>query len=234
MSSPNKIIRNNILVLLFFLAAILLLYTNTFQSPFTFDDSQIHNNYFITKDNISWENLKLVPTMSPNRLRMLPNLTFAFNYNLGGSAVWGYHLVNIIIHVAVTFVFYLLAKATLNLPCLVNRFQRSTEIAIAAALLWAVHPLQTNAVTYIVQRMTSMATLFFLLSLLCYIKARIAENGSKKTILFAATVLLGVMALLSKENSGMLPIMILGYEIFLLYKPGQEKKNRKTLLILLC
>ena len=120
----------------------------------------------------------------------------------------------------------------LTLPGLASRFQRSGEIAFAAALLWAVHPLQTTAVTYIVQRMTSMATLFFLLSLLCYVKARITKNDSRKIILFAAATLLGAMALFSKENSGMLPVMILGYELFFLPRPGQEKKNRKTLLIL--
>jgi len=232
MNSPKNIFRNDILVLFFFLSGILLLYSNTFHSPFTFDDSQILTNYFITKSDITWENLKLVPAMSPTKQRMLPNLSFAINYSLGGSNVWGYHLVNIIIHIAVTFVFYLLAKTTLNLPGLANRFQRSAEIAFAAALLWAVHPLQTNAVTYIVQRMTSMATLFFLLSLLCYVKARITKNGSRKIILFAAATLLGAMALFSKENSGMLPVMILGYELFFLPRPGQEKKNRKTLLIL--
>jgi hypothetical protein len=80
--------------------------------------------------------------------------------------------------------------------------------------------------------MTSMATLFFLLALLCYVKARITEAGKRKIMLFAAATLFGVMALFSKENSGMLPVMILGYELFFLPRPGQEKKDHKTLLIL--
>ena len=120
-----------------------------------------------------------------------------------------------------TFVFYLLTKTTLGLPGLANRFQRSGEIAFAAALLWALHPLQTNAATYIVQRMTSMVTLFFLLALLCYIKGRITEVGLRKIIYFAATILFGAMALFSKENSGMLPVMILGMQLrYKSKKPG--------------
>ena len=109
MLSTKNILRNNLSVLFFLLATILLLYSNTFQSPFTFDDAQILDNYFIAQDNPTWESLKLVPAMSPNRARVLPNLTFALNYYSGGSNVWGYHLVNILIHIAVTFVFYLLA-----------------------------------------------------------------------------------------------------------------------------
>jgi hypothetical protein len=230
MLNTKNNLRTNILVLFFLMAAILLLYSNTFQSPFTFDDSQILDNYFISQDEISLETLKFVPAMSPNKRRMLPNLSFALNYYFGNSDVTGYHLFNIIIHILVAFVLCLLAKTTLGLPGLANRFQRTGEIAFAAALFWAVHPLQINAVTYIIQRMTSMATLFFLLALLCYIKARISKDNSRRIILFIGATLLGVMALLSKENSGMLPVMILGYEFFLL--PGHDRKgqNRKKLL----
>jgi Tfp pilus assembly protein PilF len=231
MTAPKNI-PAKVLVLVIFLTGIMLLYANTLSSPFTFDDSQILSNYFIAQDSFSLENLDRIRAMSPNKWRIFPNISFALNYYLGGSEVFGYHLLNIIIHIAATFIFYLLAQATLNLPVLAGRFQRSTEIAFTAALLWAVHPLQTNAVTYIVQRMTSMATLFFLLAMLCYVKARITEDNSRRIILFAATFLLGVMALFSKENSGMLPVMILGYEFFFLAGPTQDKKDRKALLFL--
>jgi len=72
-----------------------------------------------------------------------------------------------------------------------------------------------------------MATLFFLLALLCYVKARITEAGKRKIMLFAAATLFGVMALFSKENSGMLPVMILGYELFFCPGPDRRKKTIK-------
>ena len=233
MKSIKNIFQSNMLVLFFLLATILLLYSNTLESPFIFDDApNIERNSLVNIQDLAPEKLWQVATSSPIKWRILPNLSFALNYYFGGSDSTGYHLVNIIIHIAVTFVLYLLAKTTLGLPGLANRFQRTGEIAFAAALLWAVHPLQTNAVTYIVQRMTSMAALFFLLALLCYVKARISKDNSRRIILFIGATLLGVMALFSKENSGMLPVMILGYEFFLL--PGHDRKgqNRKKLLLL--
>ena len=221
----------NLPVLFAVFVIVFLVYANTLQSPFTFDDQQIADNYFITHFDLSWEGLKKVASLSPNKRRVLPNISFALNYYLDGSNVWGYHLVNIIIHITVAFVFYLLASTTLALPVNAKRLQRTGEVAFMAALIWAVHPLQTNAVTYIVQRMTSMATLFFLLSLLCYVKGRIHNQFDlKKTALFSAATLFGIMALLSKENSGMLPVVILGYEFFFLRQPQTTLLNRKKVL----
>jgi hypothetical protein len=162
----------------------------------------------------------------------LPNISFALNYYFGGSDVFGYHLVNILIHIAVAFTFFLLARTTLNLPVLAGRFQQSSEIACAAALLWAVHPLQTNAVTYIVQRMTSMATLFFLLTLLFYVWARVHDKiDTKKIFFFGVSALFGIMALLSKETSGMLPVIIIGYEFFFLRRTAETASNRQKVLL---
>jgi uncharacterized membrane protein len=79
--------------------------------------------------------------LSPNRNRWLPNLSFGLNYYLGGFNVFGFHLFNIIIHVLTAFSFYLLVRTTLDLPAIGLRLQRTGEIALAAALIWAVHPL---------------------------------------------------------------------------------------------
>jgi len=217
-------------VLALFIAS---LYANTFHSPFIFDDvSNIQQNLLVKQTELSWEGLKKVATLSPNKRRILPNISFALNYFFDGSTVWGYHLVNIIIHIGVAFVFYLLARTTLALPVNARRFPRTGEVALMAALIWAVHPLQTNGVTYIVQRMTSMATLFFLLSLLCYVKGRIHDRFDlKKTALFGASALFGIMALLSKEISGMLPVIILGYEFFFLRQPQTKTRDRQKVLL---
>ncbi len=216
-----------------FVIVIVLLYANTFQSPYIFDDSQnILNNYLIKITALSLEDLKKAATFSPNMRRALPNMSFALNYYFDGSNVWGYHLGNIIIHVLTAFFFYLLAQATLNLPSMKKHIQRPAEIALIAALVWAVHPLQTNGVTYIVQRMTSMASLFYIIALFCYLKARITNKVIQKTLLFSGTIIFGVMALFSKENSGMLPVMIAGYEIFFLQGPSRLQDRKKILMIL--
>jgi hypothetical protein len=220
----SPLILFHIFVFLIFSLVLLLLYANTFHSPFVFDDApNILLNPFIKLQELSWQSLQKAATVSPSsKYRWLPNLSFGLNYYLGGFNVFGFHLFNIIIHILTAFSFYLLARSTLDLPAIGLRLQRTGEIALAAALIWAVHPLQTNGVTYIVQRMTSMATLFSLLSLLCYVKARLQVKT--RILFFTAALLFAVMAFLSKENSGMLPVMVAGYEIFFLQQPGKNKK----------
>jgi tetratricopeptide (TPR) repeat protein len=206
----------NTLVFLLLGLAIGALYANTLSAPFTFDDSQILKNDAIQVRDLSWNSLAQISAESPNRRRLLPNISFGLNYYLNGFNVLGFHLVNILLHIAVSFSFFLLARQTLALGHGSQPTAKGGEIALAAALLWAFHPLQTNAVTYIVQRMTSMATLFFLLALLAYVRARITPGNINKVLFAAAALLLGFMALASKENSGMLPLVILGYELFFL------------------
>ena len=210
-------------------AAIFLVYSNTFEAPFIFDDqANITLNPYVKIDNLSWDSLKNVSTLSPNKRRWLSNVSFALNYYFTGLNVFGFHLVNIVIHLTTAFSFFLLTKFTLNLNVF-DGFTKKTEVALVATLIWAVHPLQTNGVTYIVQRMTSMAALFYIWSLLCYALARISGSFVKRTILFASSIFAWVMALLSKENSGMLPFMIIGYEFFFLQKVNHE--GRKKILM---
>ena len=225
MKPIDTIAKNSTWVFLLLLFAVFILYSNTLQAPFTFDDFQILDNYFIQVSDLSWENLQQVTTLSPNKRRWLPNISFALNYYLGGYNVLGFHLVNIFLHLAVAFSFYLLARKTLGFLPATRLTEHRAEIALAATLLWAFHPLQTNGVTYIVQRMTSMATLFFLLSLLSYIRGRTGRRTGERIFFFFFSFLLGILALLSKENSGMLPVIILGYEFFFLAPLDGGPKN---------
>src|SRR6056297_2025114 len=90
-------------------------------------------------------------------------------------------------------------------------------IAFLAVLIWLVHPVQTNAVTYMVQRMTSLAALFYILSLLLYVKGRLAmqQNRWRRPAGYlAGCVLAGLCAVFTKQNAGMLPVFILLYEWF--------------------
>ena len=194
-------------------------YSNSLQVPFTFDDfANIINKKSIRMFTPDLPGIISAASEGQSGTRWLPNLTLTLNYYFGGEDVRGYHLVNLGIHLACALVFYLLCLTTLRLPA-VSRMagDRTVEIAMAAALLWAVHPLQTNAVTYLVQRMTSICALFYLAALLCYVQGRLRTGAVlQQTHLFAASLLFGLLAVTSKENALMLPAMVLAYDFFFL------------------
>jgi len=97
--------------------------------------------------------------------------TLQLNYALGGMRAWHFHVVNIAIHAAAAAVLFDLVRRTLLLPGMPVRLQADApQFALAAALLWAVHPLQVQSVTYIVQRYESLMGLFYLLVLYCVLR----------------------------------------------------------------
>lgn len=215
----GNIAANRFHILAFFLitASVLLAYSNIYQSPFNLDDAHnVSGNFHVRIDHLSLSALKEAASESPQHWRWLPNISFALNYYFHGLDVWGYHLINVLIHILAAVTLYFLALVTLGLATNRKDFP-ARETALAATLLWALHPVQTNAVTYIVQRMTSMAALFYLLSLLCYVHGRLQRNTpARSRLLFGLCLLFGCMAVVSKENSIMLPFMIIGYELFFL------------------
>ncbi|MFQ5456261.1 MAG: tetratricopeptide repeat protein, partial [Nitrospirota bacterium] len=87
-------------------------------------------------------------------------------------------------------------------------------IAFIATLLWATSPVQTQAVTYIVQRAASMATMFYMLSLLCYVKGRVVSGGCRGNLLLCCSALFALLAFGTKEISATLPLIIILYEIY--------------------
>lgn len=191
-----------------------LAYANTLQAPFLFDD--MHNiveNPYIRIKELSYGSLAKAAAKSPASSRWLPNMSFAVNYYLAGMAVQSYHFVNIGIHILCGIILYYLALVTLSLDSLKRFARHARQIAFWGTLIWLLHPVQTNGVTYIVQRMTSMAALFFLLALLAYAIGR-QQNTGKRNLLFVLSVCSGFLAVISKENGVMLPVMILGYELF--------------------
>jgi protein O-mannosyl-transferase len=158
-------------------AGALLCYANSFTAPFIYDDvPTIVDNpairHFGTalSANASAESGGLTLSGRP-----VVALSLALNYAISGKAVWSYHALNVGIHLAVALVLFGLVRITLTRPVLRERFGPSaTPLAFAIALLWAVHPLQTESVTYIVQRAESLMALFYLLAL--YAFARGAED----------------------------------------------------------
>jgi tetratricopeptide (TPR) repeat protein len=142
--------------------------------------------------------------------RPLLNLTFALNYAWGGLDVVGYHLVNITLHLASALVLFGLVRRTLQRPALAQQFgTRSPWLALVIALVWLVHPLQTESVTYVVQRAESLAGLWFLLTLYCVLRS--AADSHRRFWTVAAVVSSG-LGMGSKEIVVVAPLLVLLYD----------------------
>jgi len=190
-------------------------YSNTFQVQFIMDDNPVIDYHGPMQ---IWE---ILLHGGPRRLT---DATFALNYHLHGTAVAGYHLVNLVIHLAAAAtLFFIIVSA---LQTLLSSSEDTGEetgsierfLPLTVAMLFAVHPLQTQAVTYIVQRYTSMATLLYLLAVLFFIKGRQAwENNETHRPLFlgAASLAAGTLAAASKQIAFSLPLMLICLELFL-------------------
>ncbi|MDZ7832227.1 MAG: tetratricopeptide repeat protein [Desulfobacterales bacterium] len=204
-------------------AVVFLIYSNTLNSPFVFDDTgYITEDPAIRMTDLSWENIKQAALEGRPKNRLLPNISFAINYYVGHYNVLSYHLTNIIIHLASGLVLFFLVRLTLArfAPAIgTNPWAAPGAIAFFAALIWLVQPVNTQAVTYIVQRMTSLMVFFYILSLFLYAWGRSRWQDTGRLTPKAAAALFGcglagICAVISKQNAGMLPVMILAYEWF--------------------
>lgn len=140
------------------------LYENSLTVPFVFDDrmSILENPTIRQPGSIG---AVLFPPSDGSTVTSRPvlNLTLALNYAVGGLAVEGYHVVNISIHVAAALVLFGLVRRTLTLPWAPEWLRTPAgPLGFASAMLWAVHPLQTESVTYVVQRAESLGGLILL------------------------------------------------------------------------
>ena len=161
--------------------AILAVYHNSFSGPFVFDDGPA------VLGNPTIRHLSaLGDVLSPPREggqtvggRPVVNLSLAVNYALGGVSVRGYHVFNLIVHTLGALALFGIARRTLLQPALRERYGFSaTPLALAVALLWAVHPLLTESVTYVIQRAESLMGLFYLLTLYCFIRGAKSEGNT--------------------------------------------------------
>lgn len=199
----------------------MLVYGHTLHVPWYFDDlPNIVENIAIRDLDQALRNL-----LSSGR--GLTQLTFALNYRAGGLEVAGYHLVNIAVHLGTSCVVLLILQRI---------FRSSCRLPFFGALLFLVHPLQTQAVTYIVQRMTSLAGLFFFLGLYLYIRSREElEEGVfswRLGLYYGAALLCGAAALLNKENAAILPFALLLFDSYFLPHQRLDSIKKQILFVL--
>ena len=162
--------------------------------------------------------------------RPVPMLTFALNWYIGKDKVFGYHIVNNAIHLVTTFFLFLTVLNLLASPNLKGKYQGNEYvIAFLTAVLWAVNPIQTQAVTYIVQRMASLAAMFYIIGIYFYLKTRRSLPGYRQLLFITGCLLSFVLALDSKENAVTFPIAMAGIDI-LFYQDLSDKKTRRKVM----
>jgi hypothetical protein len=202
--------RQHLCHLLLIAAAILAVYANSFSNGFHFDDVPV------ILENARLKDLRLLPQLVTEH-RGVCMATFALNYAVGGLNVFGYHLVNVGIHLANAILVYLLVFRTLTLSGAAGEEGRGLpagRLALFSALLFALHPIQTQAVNYIVQRMEILASLFYLLGLVLFVNAAAAPGRIARALLYGGVAGAYLLGLQSKEIVITLPAVILLYDFF--------------------
>lgn len=206
MMPDNKLISDkNIFILLIILITIC--YSNTFSVPWQFDDPpNITENIALhitdLKPETLWSALFSKPFYPGTLERPISNLSFAINWYFGKNNTTGYHIVNLFIHIITSFfvfktTFLILQSKNLKIKSINDIY----FISLLSTIIWAINPIQTQAVTYIVQRMASMAAMFFVFSLYNYIKARQSENINNILKYSFFCVLFFIISLGCKENA---------------------------------
>jgi tetratricopeptide (TPR) repeat protein len=224
--------RRQFFLLLLLAALTTLVYGNTLEAPFYLDDAvNIVENPFVRLTDLSSENLVRSGFESPCSNRPLPNISFGLNYLIDRYNPTGYHIFNIIVHIVNGILLYFFTKTTLRVNAGDPEHTCSEILAFFAALIWLVHPLQTQSVTYVVQRMNSMAAMFYMASLLWYTKGRLAATKQEKWLWFLGCLVSWILALASKEIAATLPFFLLLYE-WLFFQHGSTAWLRGNLGIL--
>lgn len=220
------------LVPLLLVIAGLLAYQNSFTAPFVFDDTtSIVENHSLRHLWPLWGPLS--PPHGRGRTvegRPVVNLTFAVNYALGGVNPWGYHALNLVIHILAGLTLFGIVRRTLLRPGMAKRYgAEANPLALAIAAIWMLHPLQTEAVTYVAQRAESLMGLFYLLTLYCFVRGVESTKPGRWYALSVAACLLGMG---SKETMVSAPLMVLLYDWIFVAGDFREVRKQRWQLYL--
>ncbi len=191
-------------------------FLNSFAGKFVLDDIQeIEHNPSLEQLFPPWDAMFL-----GNKLpaRPLPYLSFAIDRAIWGVQPFGYHFTNLLVHVIAALAVFDIVRITLLSPRLRGRWgDRAVPLAMVIAMIWAVHPLQTQAVTYVYQRIESMTGMLCLVSLACYARAATGARvtgGGWSVAWLTGSVAAAAGAMASKESAVVLPLVILAYDWF--------------------
>lgn len=200
-------------------------YANSFSGVFVFDDRPtiVQNESILDLGNLG--KVLSPPLDTTTSGRPVANLTFAINHALGGFDPRGYHAVNLLIHLLAALTLFGVVRRTLLLPTLRSRFETvATLLALAVAILWVVHPLQTESVTYIVQRVEALLGLFYLLTLYCFVRGAESNSPARWHGFAVAACVLGMG---TKEVMVSAPLLVLLYDRTLVAGSFREAWQRR-------
>ena len=213
-------IRSNFLAVLIICILGIVIYSNTFQSPFVFDDQPG------IVDNKVLRNLSdLNAIWSFNPTHFIVYITLALNYYYHQLNVFGYHLVNLLIHCCAALMVWWLVSLTFRTPAMKDKAisKQANLIAFFSGLLFISHPVQTEAVTYIVQRSTSLAAFFYITSLALYVKSRLSlDNTPVAKGYYVLSLITAVLGMFSKQIVITLPFMVILYEFCFFQRSGKR------------
>lgn len=226
-----------LLPLLLIVAVGLGCYANTFSVPLLYDDfgtilNPVVENFSKIFALNQYRELGIDEDLRNNLItRMVTYASFALNYRLHQLWLPGFHLVNLLIHLCNALQIYLLVRLTARLLFRPDGATATAGtsgnawkgMALFAALLFVAHPIQTNAVTYLSQRFTSLCTFFYLLALLSYIGSVLTADRNRQRLLYGTALGATVLAMYSKEIAFTLPVMIALYDIAFL--PGPPRRR---------
>lgn len=196
-------------------------YYNSLRVPFLLDDeiSILDNESLRHLGSALWPRNEVFTAGRP-----LLNLSFALNRAISGTSVASYHVTNLIIHAAAAILLFALVRRTLSFPqWQMEMSARATPIALGAALVWALHPLQTVAVTYVSQRAESLMGLCYLLTLYAFVRS--ADSPALRWRVVAITSCFAGM--LVKEVMVTAPVMVFLFDRAFLAPSFQDVWRRR-------
>lgn len=219
--------RRNLLAAALLFALTLVAYSNSFNGEFHFDD----HHQIVRNQNI--RDLKNVPrffseggletyTLGQKGYRPFTLISFALNYAVSGYEVWSWHLFNVLLHIINALLVFAITTAVFKGEGRHN----DSAVPLVTALVFALHPIQTGAVSYISGRAVLLATFFYLLAFYGFLIYRLSR-GKRVYVWTGCLSVLFMCGLLSKEMAVSLPVMMFAYDlIFIVPAAGNPGRAR--------
>lgn len=190
----------------------IIVYSNSFSGVFLFDDYKTIIGVSSIRHVFPWA----------LTWRCITDLTFKLTYAIGGWNVAYYHAGNILIHILASLVLYGIVRRTLLMPAFFQKCEHAAPwLAFFTAVIWVVHPLQTESVTYLCQRYESMMGFFLLLTLYCFIRG-IESDSRYKRLWHDLSLAACILGMGTKEVMVTAPVIVLLYDYF--YVAGSVKE----------
>ncbi|HEX9445305.1 MAG TPA: tetratricopeptide repeat protein [Candidatus Binatia bacterium] len=177
---------------------------------------------------LDWPRLRwMFTTFYMGHYQPLSWMTLGLDYLLWGMDPFGYHLTNLVLHAANAAVFYFVALRLLSLALPAAGPDGDTGLRLGAgfaALVFAVHPLRVESVAWVTERRDVLSGLFFLLTIVCYLKGAAAKADGARRRWIASAVVLYALSLLSKAAGMALPVVLIVLDVYPLRRLGAGGK----------